>query len=660
MPTPIRHVVIIVKENHTFDNYFGRYPGANGAKLAQATNPPPDDPDHRHQAWMNRRSDTRHRVQYTEHDIPSYYAYARQFTLCDNYFSEVAGPSTPNHLMLIAADSPFINNPKGHYRPQASKAFEIPSLPQRLEENKLTWGNYGGYAFKYIAHLARSAHNHKSDQFAADAAKGNLPTVSWLYAPEGLSEHPPDHQANNPGNVTDGSNWTKKQIDAIVRGKLWANAVVFITWDDWGGWYDHVTPPVLETWKSSKNPNPADAFPEYDGQPFRLGSRVPCLVISPFAKRGYISHVRHSHVSLVKFCETAFGIEPLNERDKSADDMSDCFDFGGAKPQPIPSLHSPSKPRRKMHVVVRPNSVSEKKHAAGILALNEQRAPGLPASPDHDLVFQGGKTIPALSYVNVYVGGDAWSPTDLTDIDNALLSAMTDSDLNNVVQQYFGVPISTAFHGRVVLKGGAPAEVTRGDIASLLQQASASLGDIDPATTVVNFMLPPATVLTTGPDPSGNQPHRPKAMAIVDKDEDSSLNGLGGYHGSQLVNGTSYYFAVGVYSQKVDGQVNGIPAFDEPWKNVVATFYHELQEARTDPDVEEANATGNESVCGWISAAGEEIGDFPVFESERDLSLVFQEVPLTDGTASVPVQFLYSNAVHGPEGPVDSPEPPAA
>src|SRR5581483_9317870 len=97
----VRHVVIIVKENHTFDNYFGSFPGANGQFIAHAQNPPPDDPNHRHDAWMRRVHDLEHRVQYDEQDIPAYFALARQYTLCDRYFSEVAGPSTPNHLMLI-------------------------------------------------------------------------------------------------------------------------------------------------------------------------------------------------------------------------------------------------------------------------------------------------------------------------------------------------------------------------------------------------------------------------------------------------------------------------------------------------------------------------------------------------------------------------------
>ena len=122
MTNPIQRVVIIVKENHTFDNYFGTLGGVDGYQLAHAPNPPDDDPNHRHEAWIARKSDVHHQLQYRQEDIPAYFALAQQYTLCDRYFSEVAGPSTPNHLMLICADAPIISNPKNHYRPNASAA----------------------------------------------------------------------------------------------------------------------------------------------------------------------------------------------------------------------------------------------------------------------------------------------------------------------------------------------------------------------------------------------------------------------------------------------------------------------------------------------------------------------------------------------------------
>jgi len=158
-----------------------------------------------------------------------------------------------------------------------------------------------------------------SEHFVKDARAGNLPTVSWLYAGEStqlygdLSEHP-------PANITPGMEWTMQQIQAVVDGGLWGKTAIFITWDDWGGWYDHVTPPQIETWQ--------------DGTQFRYGPRVPCLVVSPYAKRAYISHTLHSHVSLLAFCEKNFGLPAITKRDKEASDMSDCFDFTQTPLQP--------------------------------------------------------------------------------------------------------------------------------------------------------------------------------------------------------------------------------------------------------------------------------------------------------------------------------------
>jgi phospholipase C len=330
MSGQIDHVVIIVKENHTFDNYFGTVSGANGATLALAQNPPPDDPNHRHEAWMARAGDTIHEVQYGKDDIPGYFDLVARFTLCDNYFSEVAGPSTPNHLMVICADAPIINNPHNHYRPNAASRYQLPSLPAALDKAGLSWGNYGGYAFGYIDGLNTHGHNHGRDRFAADARAGKLPTVSWVYGdgkPD-LSEHPKQ-------NITDGMKWTLEQIRAIVDGGLWDSTAIFITWDDWGGWYDHVDPPVVETWDHSYAQRPEDEFTQFDGQPFRYGSRVPCLVVGPYAKPGYISSQLNSHVSLVKFCTTTFGLDSLTDRDAASNGMSDCIDLTQT-PNPSP------------------------------------------------------------------------------------------------------------------------------------------------------------------------------------------------------------------------------------------------------------------------------------------------------------------------------------
>jgi len=111
--------VIIVKENHSFDNYFGSFPDVNGEKLPPAQDPPAGgDPRHDHAGWLERAAHAV-KLQYSEKDIPAYFSFARQFTLCDNYFTEVASQSEPNHLMLIAAASPIIDN--------ASKKTDVPA-----------------------------------------------------------------------------------------------------------------------------------------------------------------------------------------------------------------------------------------------------------------------------------------------------------------------------------------------------------------------------------------------------------------------------------------------------------------------------------------------------------------------------------------------------
>src|SRR2546427_5838765 len=143
----IDRVVIIFKENHTFDNYFGTFPGVNGMNMPRSPNPPPRDPDHRHSAWLARQTNSV-RQQFVEADIPAYFVYARKFTLCDQYFTDVAGPSTPNHLMVLAADSLFIDNPHPGDPSRISS-----SLPLLLDRSNLSWGNYGGHTVDYIGNV---------------------------------------------------------------------------------------------------------------------------------------------------------------------------------------------------------------------------------------------------------------------------------------------------------------------------------------------------------------------------------------------------------------------------------------------------------------------------------------------------------------------------
>jgi hypothetical protein len=302
-------------------------------------------------------------------------------------------------------------------------------------------------------------------------------------------------------------------------------------------------------------------------------------------------------------------------------------------------------------------------------------AGGIPATPEHDLRFRGGKSIAQLNFANFYIGGNAaWNDSDVTNINNALNAIMSDRRLNNVIVQYFpaGASISSNFLGSNFLPGPPPSVVSRGDIDGLVNAAVTDplLAGVDLSSTVINLLLPEGTVLTTNEAPTGGARRnlatemkryakpaanyslgRPDAAARETAD---SKNGLGGYHGSIHNGAQTFYFAVGVFS-KGD---NGIDAFGVPWKNVVATFYHELCEVRTDSDVEDANRNQNISFIGWNSDQGEECGDLPIFE-DPGLNRVFQEIELASGGGSSPVQLQYSDAVHGPEGPIDNPDPPA-
>jgi len=181
----------------------------------------------------------------------------------------------------------------------------------------LTWRNYGCEAMPHIAYVRRRVGcNFPSEQFTQDARAGTLPTVTWLDAPVGSQD----------SLIATGMRWTAEQVDAIVEGGLWDNTAIFIVWDDWGGWFDHVEPDGLEKWR--------------DGSQFRYGSRVPCLVLSPFAKPGHVSHEVNSHASIVRFCLDTFGLSPLNFRTSNANGMRDCFDFE-QDPQPPPVSTSP-------------------------------------------------------------------------------------------------------------------------------------------------------------------------------------------------------------------------------------------------------------------------------------------------------------------------------
>jgi phospholipase C len=353
----IQHIVFLVKENHTFDNYFGTFPGADGVTSGMTSigksvplAPTPDSGPVTQlcNSWdcsmlamnggaMNAFDLTAGTLgaytQVTEPSIPNYWAYARHFALADRYFTSIHGPSLPNYLYMVAAQSGgVIDNgtsqpgqacngapigavtmidAQGHLSQQAP-CFDLPSLPDRLIQAGISWRYYVGGGGSMI--LLRNSEYWQNDyapneQFVRDAQSGNLPAMSWVFGNGAdVSEEPPN-------SVCTGENWTVQALNAVMQGPDWNSTVVFVTWDDFGGFYDHVAPPQVDQ--------------------FGLGPRVPLLIISPFVKPGSISRTVYEHSSVLKFVETRYHLEPLTARDRQANDMLDSFDF---EQPPVPPL----------------------------------------------------------------------------------------------------------------------------------------------------------------------------------------------------------------------------------------------------------------------------------------------------------------------------------
>lgn len=356
----IQHTVFILKENHTFDNYFGTFAGADGATSGSVSTGQVVPLSHMADtsvpglcnswacALLGMDADKMDRfdliyggaltayTQLNAQDIPNYWAYARQFVLADRFFTSVHGPSLPNDFYTIAAQSGgVISNisDSGPGPPTCGgdttatvqvmdsngnitnqfPCFDFPTLADRLQSAGLTWKFYSDgtvTVFNLINHIGNTPqfkdHLASSAQFVIDAQTGQLPNMSWVIPQIGADEHPQN-------SICAGENWTVNTMNALMQGPAWNSTAAFIAWDDFGGFYDHVSPPVLDQ--------------------FGLGPRAPLLIISPYAKPGYISHTAYEHSSILKFVETRYQFQPLASRDSTASDMQDSFVFTQA-PQP--------------------------------------------------------------------------------------------------------------------------------------------------------------------------------------------------------------------------------------------------------------------------------------------------------------------------------------
>jgi phospholipase C len=251
---------------------------------------------------------------YDWREIPNYWEYARRFTLCDRFFSSLAGPSEPNHLYTVAAKSGgMVNNPPPRIANQDG-VYTFPTMVELLQSSGVTWKYYDEKpnpkrhslwnplpGFKNISKSPElMSHLVSLDTFKLDIVQGKLPQVAWIVPTFADSEHPPADSARGMWHVTD-------LVNAVMQSPYWKDTVIIVTWDDFGGFYDHVPPPQVDK--------------------YGFGPRVPTLIISPYSRAGKICHTVFDFTSPLKLIERKFGLQALTERDRNSNDMLDCFDF---------------------------------------------------------------------------------------------------------------------------------------------------------------------------------------------------------------------------------------------------------------------------------------------------------------------------------------------
>jgi phospholipase C len=311
---------------------------------------PPDMPhgwNSTHQAWnngsMNGFLGAEGRVQtfghYTPSEIPVYYDLAEQYALADNFFSSAATYSLPNHWFQWGSSSPDISNvimpendpsvPVKHLYLNQSNA--TPTLEDQLINSSISWKYYdyklspytsairalypAGNAYNFWNPLAARAQSYSSTvrthfvdrtSFFADAANGTLPSLSWVIPSTADSDHP-------PADIRSGQSWVASVVDAVEASPEWNSTLLMITWDEYGGYYDHVAPPLRDL--------VGDGF------------RVPLLLVSPWVRQGAVDHHAMDFGSILRLMEKRFGFACLGPRDCAASLPLGSFNFGGAHPR---------------------------------------------------------------------------------------------------------------------------------------------------------------------------------------------------------------------------------------------------------------------------------------------------------------------------------------
>ncbi|HTU83540.1 MAG TPA: alkaline phosphatase family protein [Candidatus Acidoferrales bacterium] len=374
----IKHVVIIIQENRSVDNLFNGLPGANTVRIGERRIGPvnlepvdlgyPADVDHQHRAFLTeydggrmdgfadvattpKQPDEFPYAYVPERQIEPYWIMAKRFTFADRTFASNSGPSFPAHLYLIAGQAAFVASnpdrlettrfawgcdsppsarvdliaPGGDEVPGPFPCFDFLTLADIANSQGVDWRYYAPgldrlgsiwSAYDAIRHIRYSARWRNvvspETRVLQDAQADDLPSITWVVPSAQNSDHPfPKSKTAVDVGLKNGAQygpeWVASVVNAIGHSSLWSTTAIFVVWDDWGGWYDHVVPPQLDR--------------------MGLGFRVPMIVISPYAKRHYVSHVQHEFGSILKFTEAAFDLPSLGTTDVRADDLRDCFDF---------------------------------------------------------------------------------------------------------------------------------------------------------------------------------------------------------------------------------------------------------------------------------------------------------------------------------------------
>jgi phospholipase C len=352
-PTPqtkISNVIVVIMQNRSFDHLFGTFPGANGIKsgvpgftqfdAAGATVTPalltdlatPDLPHLRNdflRVWdggaMDKYAFYNGAISLGHYDntisgMNVLWNWAQQFALADNFFPSVMSDAPTNQLFLVAADdnnTPFSVQP--FYPPcntqaKASAGYTFQHVGDQLAAKGLTWAWYqenlgvcSDYVpqenpFQFFADSHDSPNVRDFSRFAADFSSAtSAPTVAFVQPGGSHSMHP------GGGPITNGISWLDSLIRQVQASPVWQHSTIIVIWDSSGGWWDHVPPPQVDL----------------QG----LGPRVPMMVISPFAKKNFISHVQMDDVSILKFIQNTFGLPALNSRNQMGNDIADMFSF---------------------------------------------------------------------------------------------------------------------------------------------------------------------------------------------------------------------------------------------------------------------------------------------------------------------------------------------